>query len=204
MGPARSYGIPAAVPYLGRSASQWMPTPCRRSPATAVGRLPGTVCTAPPGRVVPGGRPGNNPNRTCPWGCQAAGSVAILRTRHPWPARDCPVALLHTCFRRTVPLESPSHTVRYIVQYRHVHDPAERDIRPVAEQVAGGRGWAPRRRGNCWQRSVGDENPPWVWIPDPFITRGTELIVLLCAGDKNSQRRDIERAKRMAKEWDYA
>lgn len=37
-----------------------------------------------------------------------------------------------------------------------------------------------------------------------FITRGTELIVLLCAGDKNSQRRDIERAKRMAKEWDYA
>ena len=37
-----------------------------------------------------------------------------------------------------------------------------------------------------------------------FITRGTELIALLCAGDKNSQRRDIERAKRMAKEWDYA
>lgn len=37
-----------------------------------------------------------------------------------------------------------------------------------------------------------------------FITRGTELMVLLCAGDKNCQRRDIERAKRMAKEWDYA
>ena len=35
-----------------------------------------------------------------------------------------------------------------------------------------------------------------------FITRGTELIVLLCAGDKNSQRRDIEWAKRMAREWD--
>ena len=34
-----------------------------------------------------------------------------------------------------------------------------------------------------------------------FITRGTELIVPLCAGDKDSQRRDIERAKRMAKEW---
>ena len=34
-----------------------------------------------------------------------------------------------------------------------------------------------------------------------FVRRGAELIVLLCAGDKDSQRRDIERAKRMAKEW---
>ena len=34
-----------------------------------------------------------------------------------------------------------------------------------------------------------------------FIMRGAELIVLLCGGDKDSQRRDIERAKRMAKEW---
>ncbi len=34
-----------------------------------------------------------------------------------------------------------------------------------------------------------------------FITRGGELIVLLCGGDKDSQRRDIERAKRMATEW---
>ena len=34
-----------------------------------------------------------------------------------------------------------------------------------------------------------------------FITRGSELIVLLCGGDKDSQRRDIERAKRMATEW---
>ena len=34
-----------------------------------------------------------------------------------------------------------------------------------------------------------------------FITQGAELIVLLCAGDRDSQRRDIERAKRMAKEW---
>jgi putative addiction module killer protein len=32
-----------------------------------------------------------------------------------------------------------------------------------------------------------------------FITQGTELIVLLCAGDKDSRRRDIERVKRMAK-----
>ena len=34
-----------------------------------------------------------------------------------------------------------------------------------------------------------------------FITRGAELIVLLCGGDKDSQRRDIERARRMATEW---
>ena len=34
-----------------------------------------------------------------------------------------------------------------------------------------------------------------------FITRGAKLIVLLCGGDKDSQRRDIERAKRMATEW---
>ena len=34
-----------------------------------------------------------------------------------------------------------------------------------------------------------------------FIMRGAELIVLLCGGDKDSQRRDVERAKRMAAEW---
>ena len=34
-----------------------------------------------------------------------------------------------------------------------------------------------------------------------YITRGAALIVLLCGGDKDSQRRDIERAKRMAAEW---
>ena len=34
-----------------------------------------------------------------------------------------------------------------------------------------------------------------------FITRGAELVILLCGGDKDSQRRDIERAKRMATEW---
>ena len=34
-----------------------------------------------------------------------------------------------------------------------------------------------------------------------FITREAELIILLCGGDKDSQRRDIDRAKRMAAEW---
>ena len=32
------------------------------------------------------------------------------------------------------------------------------------------------------------------------IRRGSEVIVLLCGGDKGSQRRDIERAKRLAAE----
>ena len=31
-----------------------------------------------------------------------------------------------------------------------------------------------------------------------FIRRGSEIIVLICGADKSSQRRDIERAKRMA------
>ena len=31
-----------------------------------------------------------------------------------------------------------------------------------------------------------------------FIRRGFEVIVLLCGGDKGSQRRDIEKAKRLA------
>ncbi len=34
-----------------------------------------------------------------------------------------------------------------------------------------------------------------------FTTRGEESIVLLCGGDKDSQRRDIELARRMATEW---
>ena len=34
-----------------------------------------------------------------------------------------------------------------------------------------------------------------------FMTRGAELVILLCGGDKDSQRRDIERARRMATEW---
>lgn len=33
-----------------------------------------------------------------------------------------------------------------------------------------------------------------------FVRRGTELIILLCGGDKSSQRRDIKKAKQLAKE----
>ena len=34
-----------------------------------------------------------------------------------------------------------------------------------------------------------------------FIRDGAEVVVLLCGGDKSSQLRDIERDKRIAREW---
>jgi len=34
-----------------------------------------------------------------------------------------------------------------------------------------------------------------------FQQRGTTIIVLLCGGDKGSQAKDIEAAKRLASEW---
>ena len=33
-----------------------------------------------------------------------------------------------------------------------------------------------------------------------FVRRGSDVVVLLCGGDKSSQRRDIERAKQIAQE----
>ena len=33
-----------------------------------------------------------------------------------------------------------------------------------------------------------------------FVRRGTDIIVLLCGGDKGSQDRDVQRARRLAKE----
>ena len=34
-----------------------------------------------------------------------------------------------------------------------------------------------------------------------FIRRGATVVVLLCGGDKDSQRRDIARARQLAAEW---
>ena len=33
-----------------------------------------------------------------------------------------------------------------------------------------------------------------------FVQRGRELIILLCGGDKGSQSKDIQKAKKLAKE----
>ncbi len=33
-----------------------------------------------------------------------------------------------------------------------------------------------------------------------FVQRGSELMILLCGGDKNTQSKDINRAKKLAKE----
>ena len=35
-----------------------------------------------------------------------------------------------------------------------------------------------------------------------FVKRGLDLVLLLCGGDKGSQSRDIEQARRLAKELD--
>ena len=37
-----------------------------------------------------------------------------------------------------------------------------------------------------------------------FIRNGPNIIVLLCGGDKSNQRRDIKRARQLAKEWSQA
>ena len=34
-----------------------------------------------------------------------------------------------------------------------------------------------------------------------FMRRGNEIVILLCGGDKSSQAKDIETAKRLAEEW---
>jgi putative addiction module killer protein len=34
-----------------------------------------------------------------------------------------------------------------------------------------------------------------------YMTRGTALIILLCGGDKSIQKRDIKKAKQLARKW---
>lgn len=35
-----------------------------------------------------------------------------------------------------------------------------------------------------------------------FVRKGSRILVLLCGGDKGSQRRDIERAVMLAADWE--
>ena len=37
-----------------------------------------------------------------------------------------------------------------------------------------------------------------------FVRRGNVLVVLLCGGEKNSQKKDIDIARRLAREWKEA
>lgn len=34
-----------------------------------------------------------------------------------------------------------------------------------------------------------------------YFLQGDQLVVLLCGGDKSTQRRDVARAKRIARQW---
>jgi putative addiction module killer protein len=34
-----------------------------------------------------------------------------------------------------------------------------------------------------------------------YMKRGVALIILLCGGDKSTQKRDIKKAKQLAREW---
>ena len=37
-----------------------------------------------------------------------------------------------------------------------------------------------------------------------FVRRGADIIILLCGGDKSTQKRDIEKARYLAAEWEDA
>ena len=207
MVPAKSYGIPATVPCPGRSASRWMPTPCRRSPGTAGGCLPGTgtVRTAPswtcdsrrPARQqpepdlsmgLPSSRIDGNPSHPAPLACPRLSRcpAAHLPSVEPFPSNSLRVLYDISYSIAMFTILRSAIFDRWLSRLPAAEDGHLGDVGTVGSGVS-----EMRIHHGFGYRLC-------------FITRGTELIVLLCAGDKNSQRRDIERAKRMAKEWDYA
>jgi len=60
-----------------------------------------------------------------------------------------------------------------------------------------GPGSAEQREGRCTASGTRKRS-----IPLDALNRGGELILLLCGGDKGSQQRDIEAAKKLAREED--
>ena len=59
----------------------------------------------------------------------------------------------------------------------------------------------PLRSGTGRQRVVAADDSGIDEQEQPSIKAETAVVVLLCAGDKDSQERDIQRAKRLAQDW---
>jgi putative addiction module killer protein len=57
----------------------------------------------------------------------------------------------------------------------------------------------PGGRQKRWQWRDGNEDCPWSRLPCLYYApRGATIVILLCAGDKRTQRRDIKRARELA------
>ena len=107
---------------------------------------------------------------------------------------------------------APCQNVSLWIHSSHVHRSANRNLRPVVGRVAGPAGQGPRRYRVQMAKlgHLGDVRPVGDGIMEMrvdvgpgyrlYFTRRSELIILLCGGDKSTQARDIKRAKAMARD----